>query len=52
MTVTGASSLGDRLRAESDDVWRELHAHPFIRELAAGTLAADRFRFYVEQILM
>jgi thiaminase/transcriptional activator TenA len=52
VTVTGAASVCERLRAEAEDVWATLHAHPFIRELAGGTLAPDRFRFYVEQNLM
>lgn len=41
----------DRLRSDCDRVWAGLHAHPFIRELAAGTLPPDTFRFYVEQNL-
>ena len=41
----------DRLRSDCDRVWEGLHAHPFIRELAAGTLPPDTFRFYVEQNL-
>jgi thiaminase (transcriptional activator TenA) len=39
-----------------DDAWRRttdlraaIHALPFNRELAAGTLDAERFRFYIEQ---
>jgi thiaminase/transcriptional activator TenA len=41
----------DRLRSDCDRVWAGLHAHSFIRELAAGTLPPDTFRFYVEQNL-
>ena len=41
----------DRLRSDCDRVWAGLHAHLFIRELAAGTLPPDTFRFYVEQNL-
>lgn len=29
--------------------WDAAHAHPFVRELAAGTLDASRFRFYQMQ---
>ena len=37
------------LRARSDDVWVTLVDHPFVAELAAGTLPLAKFRFYVEQ---
>jgi thiaminase/transcriptional activator TenA len=33
-------------------VWEALHEHPFIGELAAGTLPPEKFRFYLEQNLM
>jgi thiaminase/transcriptional activator TenA len=48
---TVAPSLADRLRADCALLWEELHRHPFIRGLAAGTLPPDSFRFYVEQNL-
>ncbi len=44
-------SLTDRLRASCSEDWDALHAHPFIRELAGGTLPLDAFRFYLEQNL-
>lgn len=44
-------SLSERLRADCARLWDGLHAHPFVRELAAGTLPPDSFRFYVEQNL-
>jgi thiaminase (transcriptional activator TenA) len=37
------------LRARCDRIWQGLHAHPFITELAAGTLPMDKFRFFLEQ---
>jgi thiaminase (transcriptional activator TenA) len=40
-----------RLRSDCDGVWAGLHAHAFIRELAAGTLPPEKFRYYVEQNL-
>lgn len=46
------ASLCDQLRAGCAPVWDALHRHPFIRELAAGTLPPDKFRFYVEQNLL
>jgi thiaminase/transcriptional activator TenA len=45
-------SLCAELRAGSDPIWRSLHEHPFIRELAAGTLPLEKFRFYLEQDLL
>ena len=37
------------LRAECSTIWNGLHAHPFLREMAAGTLPLDKFRFFLEQ---
>lgn len=39
----------DAFRAEAAAVWDALHAHPFLRELADGSLPLDRFRFFIEQ---
>jgi thiaminase/transcriptional activator TenA len=36
----------------SEPMWSELVEHAFVRELAAGELAPERFRFYVEQNLL
>jgi thiaminase/transcriptional activator TenA len=41
-----------RLRDTSEPMWSELVEHAFVRELAAGELAPERFRFYVEQNLL
>jgi thiaminase/transcriptional activator TenA len=41
-----------RLRARCDRIWAGLHAHPFLGELARGTLPLDRFRFFIEQDLL
>ncbi len=43
------ASASDLFREECDRIWRGLHEHPFITELAEGTLALDRFRFFLEQ---
>jgi thiaminase/transcriptional activator TenA len=43
--------LCEELRAGCSDVWEGLHEHPFLRELAAGTLPLGTFRFYLEQDL-
>lgn len=48
---TAALTLSERLRADCASLWGELHRHPFVRGLAAGTLPPDSFRFYVEQNL-
>ena len=42
-------SICDRMRADSARIWDGLHAHPFLRELAQGTLALEKFRFFLEQ---
>lgn len=44
-------SFCESLRDECSDLWESLHEHPFLRELAAGTLPLDTFRFFVEQDL-
>jgi len=43
--------LTDRLRAACREEWEGLHAHPFVRGLADGSLPIDAFRFYLEQNL-
>jgi thiaminase (transcriptional activator TenA) len=45
-------SFSGRLRAQCDRIWTGLHAHPFLGELARGTLPLDRFRFFIEQDLL
>ncbi len=45
-------SLCSLLREEAHEIWVALHEHPFIRELAAGTLPPEKFRFYIEQNLL
>jgi thiaminase/transcriptional activator TenA len=45
-------SLCAQLREDSLPVWEQLAAHPFLVELAAGTLPPEKFRFYLEQNLM
>ncbi|MEZ5078590.1 MAG: thiaminase II [Solirubrobacterales bacterium] len=46
------SSLCAALREDCLPVWEALHDHPFVTELAAGTLPLEKFRFYLEQNLM
>jgi|tagenome__1003787_1003787.scaffolds.fasta_scaffold20712372_1 thiaminase (transcriptional activator TenA) len=47
--MSTALPASDRFRARSERIWQGLHAHPFITELAAGTLPIDKFRFFLEQ---
>jgi thiaminase (transcriptional activator TenA) len=42
-------SICQEMRAGSAGIWDGLHAHPFLRELAAGTLPLEKFRFFLEQ---
>jgi thiaminase (transcriptional activator TenA) len=46
-TTTAAAS--ERFRTESDRIWEQLHEHPFIIELAEGSLPLEKFRFFIEQ---
>jgi thiaminase (transcriptional activator TenA) len=43
--------LTERLRGACGAEWEALHAHPFVRSLADGSLPIDAFRFYLEQNL-
>jgi thiaminase/transcriptional activator TenA len=44
-------SFCESLRAQSRELWQTLHEHPFLLEMADGTLPLGRFRFYLEQDL-
>lgn len=46
------TSFSASLRGQCDRIWAGLHAHPFLGELARGTLPLDRFRFFIEQDLL
>ena len=39
----------ERLLACTRDIWEGYHAHPFVRGIADGSLAEDKFRFYMIQ---
>ncbi len=43
------AALSTRLRRAADPIWQAQHAHPFLRGIADGTLASERFSFYVRQ---
>lgn len=50
--MSESGSLCDELQRDCLTVWEELGEHPFVTELAAGTLPLEKFRFYLEQNLM
>ena len=41
--------FSEQLREAAAGVWEAQQEHPFVRGIADGTLAPDRFRFYVRQ---
>ncbi len=45
-------TFSDDLRTQCDRIWAGLHAHPFLGELARGTLPLEAFRFFIEQDLL
>ena len=47
--MSADGSICDEMRVACTNIWDGLHAHPFLRELAAGTLALEKFRFFLEQ---
>lgn len=47
-----AESTASWLRASCPEIWRSLHGHPFLQDMATGRLTLDRFRFYLEQDTM
>lgn len=46
------AAFSARLREQCDGIWAGLHAHPFLGELARGTLPLEAFRFFIEQDLL
>jgi len=44
-----AARFTETLRAEAAPVWARVHAHPFVRGLADGSLPVQSFRFYMVQ---
>lgn len=41
--------FSDSIHAEIEPVWQRCYEHPFLRELANGTLPIDKFQFYLLQ---
>jgi thiaminase/transcriptional activator TenA len=46
------TSVYDTLRRRSQGIWDGLHSHPFVREMAAGTLPPRKFAFYIGQNIL
>jgi len=42
-------SLSSQLRHAADPIWQAQHEHPFLQGIADGSLAAERFTFYIRQ---
>lgn len=49
MIELAATSLSASLRDHCRGDWETLVGHPFVAELASGTLPLEKFRFYIEQ---
>lgn len=49
MTPEHVPPFAQRMREAADLVWEQGYRQPFIRELGAGTLARERFAFYLLQ---
>lgn len=43
------TSVCDSLKESCEPIWHELHTHPFVEEMAAGTLPERKFAFYIGQ---
>ena len=46
------TAVCDTLRDECKPIWEELHSHPFIDEMQAGTLPERKFAFYIGQNIL
>lgn len=41
--------LTEKFYKRSENIWQSLHEHPFVKEIEDGTLAKEKFRFYMIQ---
>lgn len=39
--------LTEKLRRDSDNIWKHIYSHPFVTELYSGDLPQDKFNFYI-----
>lgn len=46
------TTVCDALRDNCRPIWDELHTHPFVAEMAAGTLPERKFAFYIGQNIL
>jgi thiaminase/transcriptional activator TenA len=46
------TSVSQRLRDDCASAWQGLLVHPFVREIADGSLPLEKFRFYIEQDIL
>ena len=44
-----AEKFSAQLRSRAEQIWRAIDAHPFLRELHAGTLPMNRFTYFILQ---
>src|SRR5262252_6731490 len=44
-----AERLTEHLRQKFDGIWEAQHQHPFVRGVGDGTLALERFEFWLRQ---
>jgi thiaminase/transcriptional activator TenA len=42
-------TFSNQLRRNGNAIWRAIHQHPFLRELHSGTLAMERFTYFILQ---
>lgn len=47
--VSTSPGFSDELRQAAADLWQAQFEHPFIRGIADGTIAPERFRFFIRQ---
>jgi thiaminase (transcriptional activator TenA) len=47
-----SQSACELLRRDCQDMWAKIHDHPFLQEMADGSLPAAKFAFYVGQNLL
>lgn len=47
--MSAEASICDEMRHGCEAIWDALYGHPLLRELAAGTLPLEKFRFFLEQ---
>ncbi|MCI0790742.1 MAG: thiaminase II, partial [Chloroflexi bacterium] len=44
-----ALPFSEELRRDLDSVWERIFSHPFLKEVQAGSLPLEKFRYYVIQ---